>query len=242
MKQKTVWFTTISALLGITLLVGCGTQNQNTGTPDQNKQNTSQSDPNNQTNTQQGQAPNQTAPTANKNNKYKEAPKMTIDPKKSYTATVKTTKGDFQIQLYANETPVTVNNFVFLARDHFYDGIRFHRIVKTFMIQTGDPLGTGTGGPGYEFNDELPPKHPYEPGVVAMANAGPNTNGSQFFIGTGDDVKSLNQSPNYTVFGKVISGMDVVQKIASVPVGVKNGEMSDPREEVTIQSIQIEEK
>ncbi|GIM45001.1 hypothetical protein DNHGIG_05500 [Collibacillus ludicampi] len=181
--------------------------------------------------------------TSSKNNKYSKPPAMQIDPNKSYTAIVKTNKGDFTIQLLAKDAPKTVNNFVFLARDKFYDGIKFHRVIKDFMIQTGDPMGNGTGGPGYQFADELPPKIPYAPGVVAMANAGPNTNGSQFFIGTGDDVKSLNQTPNYTVFGKVVSGMDVVEKIASVPVGPSPiGENSVPKEPVYIKTIEIQEK
>ena len=110
---------------------------------------------------------------------------MQIDTSKKYVATVDTTLGTFKIQLLPQETPKTVNNFVFLSRDGFYNGVIFHRIMKTFMIQTGDPLGTGAGGPGYQFADELPPKHKYDPGIVAMANAGPNTNGSQFFICTG---------------------------------------------------------
>ncbi|WP_018130927.1 peptidylprolyl isomerase [Effusibacillus pohliae] len=226
---------TLGTLLAASMLAGCGT--------DSGKQPA----PGGQGQPQQGQAPQMPAPptsdTAAKNNKYKQAPQMTIDPNKSYFATLHTSKGDIKIQLYAKDAPKTVNNFVFLARDHFYDGIRFHRIMKGFMIQTGDPLGNGTGGPGYTFEDELPPKHPYEPGVVAMANAGPNTNGSQFFIGNGDAVRNLQQMPNYTVFGKVVEGMDVVQAISSVPVGVgPTGEMSLPKEEVIIKSVTIEEK
>jgi cyclophilin family peptidyl-prolyl cis-trans isomerase len=149
-------------------------------------------------------------------------PAMQIDTSKTYFATVDTTLGTFKIQLFADEAPETVNNFVFLSQQGFYDGVIFHRIIETFMIQTGDPTGTGTGGPGYEFADELPPKHSYDPGIVAMANAGPNTNGSQFFICTGPDAESLNNYPNYTQFGEVIDGMDVVQKIAAVPVGPGN--------------------
>ncbi len=170
-------------------------------------------------------------------------PPMQIDTKKQYFATLHTSMGDIHIKLFASEAPVTVNNFVFLARNKFYDGLKFHRVIKTFMIQTGDPNGDGTGGPGYKFQDELPPKHPYAPGIVAMANAGPNTNGSQFFIGSGDDVKNLNRTPNYTVFGQVDSGMDVVQKIASVKVGPSpSGEVSSPVDPVYINSVSIEEK
>jgi len=106
---------------------------------------------------------------------------MTIDPRKSYTATIETTVGTMTLELFASEAPKTVNNFVVLARDGFYDGVIFHRVIKGFMIQGGDPQGTGMGGPGYRFADE-PVKRPYTRGTLAMANAGPNTNGSQFFI------------------------------------------------------------
>ncbi|KEO81086.1 peptidylprolyl isomerase [Tumebacillus flagellatus] len=184
------------------------------------------------------------ADTASKNNKYSQAPAMTIDKSKKYTATLKTNKGDIKINLFADKAPLTVNNFVFLAKDHFYDGIKFHRIVQTFMIQTGDPLGTGVGGPGYEFKDELPPAKPYAAGIVAMANRGPDTNGSQFFIGSGDDVAGLNRQPNYTVFGEVDpASMDVVKAIAATPVGPSgNGENSKPKEDVHINSVDIAEQ
>jgi len=174
---------------------------------------------------------------------YRSEPVMTIDQSKEYTAIMHTDKGDVTIKLFDNEAPVTVNNFVFLARDKFYDGVKFHRIIQDFMIQTGDPIGQGTGGPGYTFKDELPPAKPYAPGIVAMANAGPNTNGSQFFIGTGESVKNLDNYPNYTVFGEVISGMDVIQQIAAVPVGAnRGGEVSYPLEDVRIKSVTIQEK
>ena len=141
------------------------------------------------------------------------APAMTIDPTKAYTATVKTDAGSFMIALDAAKTPLAVNNFVFLAQNHFFDCIVFHRVIPGFMNQTGDPTGTGTGGPGYSFSDELPPtaSPQYPLGSVAMANSGPNTNGSQFFIVTGSDGESL--APNYTLFGQVTSGLGVVQKI-----------------------------
>lgn len=181
--------------------------------------------------------------TAGENNKYTAPPKMSIDPNKQYLADVNTNYGSFKIKLLAADAPMTVNNFVFLAKENFYNNIVFHRIIKTFMIQTGDPLGNGTGGPGYKFKDELPPKIPYGPGVVAMANSGPNTNGSQFFICTGADSKALNKSPNYTVFGQVIAGMDVVSKIAAIPVEKNDfGEVSKPTQNVFIKNIQIEEK
>jgi cyclophilin family peptidyl-prolyl cis-trans isomerase len=169
-------------------------------------------------------------------------PAMQIDTSKKYIATVDTTLGSFKIQLFAQESPKTVNNFVFLAKQGYYNGIIFHRIIKTFMIQTGDPTGTGRGGPGYKFADELPTKHSYDSGIVAMANAGPNTNGSQFFICTGSDARNLNNMPNYTQFGQVIEGMDVVQIIASVPVVSNGQEVSKPTNPPSIKSITISEQ
>jgi cyclophilin family peptidyl-prolyl cis-trans isomerase len=169
-------------------------------------------------------------------------PAMQIDTSKKYIATVDTTLGSFKIQLFAQESPKTVNNFVFLAKQGYYNGIIFHRIIKTFMIQTGDPTGTGSGGPGYKFADELPTKHSYEPGIVAMANAGANTNGSQFFICTGDIARNLNNYPNYTQFGQISEGMDVVQKIASVPVISNGQEVSKPTNPPSIKSITITEQ
>lgn len=178
--------------------------------------------------------------TANVVKQWMTPPEMQIDPSKPYFATVNTSLGSFKIQLLAGESPRTVNNFVFLSQQGFYDGVIFHRIIQSFMIQTGDPTGTGEGVPGYKFNDELPPFHLYAPGIVAMANSGPNTNGSQFFICTGPDSDSLNRYPNYTQFGKVVEGMDVVQKIASVPVGPGNpGENSRPVNPPVINNIVI---
>ncbi len=170
-------------------------------------------------------------------------PAMSIDQNKTYQATISTSLGDITVQLFANESPLTVNNFIFLSQQGFYNGVIFHRVIKTFMIQTGDPTGTGTGGPGYSFADELPVKHSYDIGIVAMANSGQNTNGSQFFICTGADAKGLNYQPNYTQFGQVIAGMDIVQKIASVPVGPGNpGETSRPKNPPTIKKITITQK
>jgi peptidyl-prolyl cis-trans isomerase B (cyclophilin B) len=139
------------------------------------------------------------------------APQMEIDPRKNYTATISTDRGDIEIELYPEHAPKTVNNFVFLARQGFYDDLNFHRVISDFMIQGGDPTGTGRGGPGYNFEDETrnnPLKH--ETGVLSMANAGPNTNGSQFFI-THSPQPHLNG--RHTVFGKVTSGQDVVDAI-----------------------------
>jgi cyclophilin family peptidyl-prolyl cis-trans isomerase len=169
-------------------------------------------------------------------------PAMQIDTSKKYTATVDTTLGSIKIQLLAQETPKTVNNFVFLARQGYYNGVIFHRIIKAFMIQTGDPTGTGRGDPGYKFADELPPKHSYDTGIVAMANSGPNTNGSQFFICTGTQARNLNNYPNYTQFGQVIEGMDIVQKIASVQVVSNGQEVSKPVNPPSIKSITISEQ
>lgn len=177
------------------------------------------------------------------NKQYQSAPKMVIDQKKQYIAELITNMGTFKVELLASEAPTTVNNFVFLARENYYNDIKFHRIVKDFMIQTGDPTGTGAGGPGYTFEDELPSALPYGPGIVAMANRGPNTNGSQFFICNGERSKALNSNPNYTVFGRVIEGMDVVQKISDTTVQENaQGELSKPTTDVFIQSVNIIEK
>jgi cyclophilin family peptidyl-prolyl cis-trans isomerase len=142
---------------------------------------------------------------------YAVPPPMVIDPKKKYKATFKTEKGDFVIELYADKAPKTVNNFVFLARDGFYDNTTFHRVIKGFMAQGGDPEGSGRGGPGYRFADEFHPSLKHSgAGILSMANAGPNTNGSQFFITYGP---TPHLDGKHAVFGKVISGMDVVNSI-----------------------------
>ncbi len=142
---------------------------------------------------------------------YSKPPEMVIDPKKKYTAIFKTEKGDFEIALFADKTPRTVNNFVFLAREQFYDGITFHRVIKDFMVQGGDPTGSGMGGPGYKFTDEFHPALRHDgPGVLSMANAGANTNGSQFFI---THVATPWLDGKHSVFGKVTKGMDVVNSI-----------------------------
>ncbi len=142
---------------------------------------------------------------------WSKPPEMSIDPKKKYTATMKTDKGDIVIKLHADKTPKTVNNFVFLSRAGFYNGCIFHRVIADFMAQGGDPTGTGRGGPGYRFEDEFHPslKH-NKPGILSMANAGPGTNGSQFFI---THVPTPWLDNRHSVFGEVISGMDVVLAI-----------------------------
>ncbi|MFI5379610.1 MAG: peptidylprolyl isomerase [Tepidisphaerales bacterium] len=142
---------------------------------------------------------------------YAAAPAMTIDAKKKYTATLTTSRGKIVCELFAKDAPMTVNNFVFLAREKFYDGQIFHRVIEDFMIQGGDPTGTGTGGPGYKFADETtnsPNKH--QRGSLSMANAGPNTNGSQFFI---THVVTDWLDGKHTVFGQVTSGQEIVDQI-----------------------------
>jgi cyclophilin family peptidyl-prolyl cis-trans isomerase len=164
-------------------------------------------------------------------------PVMQIDTAKQYFAVLKTTKGDITIELNAKGTPITVNNFVSLAQADFYDKTIFHRVMKGFMIQGGDPMGTGRGGPGYRFDDE-PFTGEYTRGTVAMANAGPNTNGSQFFIMHAD----VPLEKNYVIFGRVVSGLDVVDAIASAPVTFANGEKSSPVEPVVVSEVSIETK
>jgi cyclophilin family peptidyl-prolyl cis-trans isomerase len=142
---------------------------------------------------------------------YDAPPAMVIDPAKRYLATISTEKGDIVVELFADKAPVTVNNFVFLARDGYYDGVTFHRVIKGFMAQGGDPTGSGSGGPGYRFGDEFHAalKHD-QPGILSMANSGPGTNGSQFFI-TYRDTPHLDGK--HTVFGRVVNGMDVLEAI-----------------------------
>jgi cyclophilin family peptidyl-prolyl cis-trans isomerase len=161
-------------------------------------------------------------------------PPMVIDPDKRYTAHVKTTHGEMSIALDPLAAPKTVNNFVFLARWHYYDDVIFHRIIPGFVLQGGDPTGTGMGGPGYRFDDELPDANRYELGSLAMANAGPNTNGSQFFVISGPNGVAL--PPQYSLFGKVVAGMDVVEKIDAL--GTSSG---SPKEEVRMLSVTIDE-
>ncbi|HSR89090.1 MAG TPA: peptidylprolyl isomerase [Candidatus Udaeobacter sp.] len=166
------------------------------------------------------------------------SPIMIIDQKKTYTAKMKTTAGEIDIALNAAATPVTANNFVFLAKKKFYDNVIFHRVIKGFMIQSGDPTGRGNGGPGYQFDDETFTGE-YTRGTVAMANYGPNTNGSQFFIMHEDNTLQ----PNYVIFGKVTKGLDVVDKIAAAPVTDNGmGETSKPVTPIKILSIDIIEK
>jgi cyclophilin family peptidyl-prolyl cis-trans isomerase len=169
-----------------------------------------------------------------KTQRFDGPPPLIIDPAKRYTAEVVTSKGTLTIALDPIAAPVTVNNFVFLARWHYYDGIVFHRIIPGFMLQGGDPEGSGRGGPGYRFEDELPAPGRYEIGSLAMANAGPNTNGSQFFIVSGPDGVGL--PPNYSLFGKVVKGTEVISAIEAT--GSRSGKPSEP---VTIESVTVTE-
>ncbi|HEX6596779.1 MAG TPA: peptidylprolyl isomerase [Acidimicrobiales bacterium] len=172
---------------------------------------------------------------------FAKPPPMCINPSRTYTAEFTTTKGRFTVALDARAAPNTVNNFVVLARYKFYEGIPFHRAVPGFVIQGGDPQATGTGGPGYRFNDELPPQGAYKIGSVAMANSGPNTNGSQFFIVTGESGAVL--QPNYSLFGTVTEGMDIVKSIEAVgtPETPTDPNGGKPTQQVTISSITIKE-
>ena len=166
---------------------------------------------------------------------YSSPPEMVIDPSTTYTATIRTNKGTITAKLFADEAPNTVNNFVFLAREGFYDGVIFHRVIRGFMIQGGDPTGTGTGGPGYRFDDELDAarRHRYARGTLAMANAGPNTNGSQFFVMHAD----YGLPPSYSVFGKAVDGLEVVDAIATTATGPGDR----PKNDMVIQTIEITE-
>jgi cyclophilin family peptidyl-prolyl cis-trans isomerase len=181
-------------------------------------------------------------PTSTKIMQWNSAPAMSIDQNKQYVATMKTNYGDIVLQLFPKDAPLAVNNFIFLARQGYYNGVKFHRVVKGFMIQSGDPTGTGSGTPGYSFADEKITRD-YLAGTLAMANAGPNTNGSQFFICLVDCRNIL--AKNYTIFGIVSGGMDVVQNIGNVSVKANprmGNEVSSPTVDVHINTITIEEK
>jgi cyclophilin family peptidyl-prolyl cis-trans isomerase len=161
------------------------------------------------------------------------APEQVIEPGRQYRATVATSHGTFAIDLNGGAAPLTVNSFAFLAGEGFYDGTPVHRVVPGFVVQMGDPTGTGTGGPGYQFADELDAAREkgYPRGTVAMANAGPNTNGSQFFV----VLEDAPLPPDYTVFGEVVDGLEAVDAIAGVPL---DGER--PAEPVTVESVRVE--
>ena len=168
---------------------------------------------------------------------YTQPHEMTIDNSKSYTAIIKTSLGDMKVEFFTSDAPMTVNNFINLAQDGYYDGVIFHRVISDFMIQGGDPSGTGHGDygkyPGYQFQDELNNQIPYSKGILAMANSGPNTNGSQFFIMHVDYPLPY----NYTIFGKVVEGLDVIDIIATVETGAGDKPTSD----VIIETVEISE-
>jgi len=164
---------------------------------------------------------------------YSAPPEFNLDMDKSYTATIKTNHGTVEIDLDSGRSPITVNNFVNLARDGFYDGVIFHRVIEGFMVQGGDPTGTGTGGPGYKFRDELEGSGTYSRGTVAMANAGPNTNGSQFFICHAD----VGLPHSYTIFGSVSGALDTVDAIATTATAPGDR----PIEECVMESVTITE-
>ncbi|MEK7167904.1 MAG: peptidylprolyl isomerase [Patescibacteria group bacterium] len=172
------------------------------------------------------------------NNQTPNMPEMIIDQNKSYTAILHTDAGDMEVVLNTKDTPITANNFVSLAKSNFYNNTVFHRVIKGFMVQGGDPKGDGTGGPGYRFNDE-PFAGEYVRGTVAMANAGPNTNGSQFFIMHAD----YSLPKNYVIFGKVVKGLDVLDKIAGASVVASEmGEISKPVTPVIVNAVEIIEE
>ena len=168
---------------------------------------------------------------------YSAPPSMRINPHSEISAIINTSSGQIKINFFPSDAPITVNNFVFLAKEGYYDDVIFHRVVEGFMIQGGDPTGTGMGGPGYTFPDE-PVSRDYLRGTMAMANAGPNTNGSQFFIMH----KNGGLPKNYTIFGEVVVGIDVVDTIANLEVSMSgSGEMSKPVNPTKILDIAIEE-
>ncbi len=202
----------VAALVAAPVLAGCGSSDSAAGTD-----------------------PAATATAAGAKS-WSSPPEMAIDVNATYTAALTTSEGEIQIALDAKQAPATVNNFVFLARQGFYDGVTFHRVIPGFVIQGGDPQGTGAGGPGYQFADELPKSGAYTIGSVAMANSGPNTNGSQFFIIVGDQGVALPAA--YSLFGQVTKGQDVADRISTM--AAPGTEAPDPV--VTITTITITEK
>lgn len=212
------WKAAAAALLLLTMLAGCGGAG---GPQDVYKNPAGQQDGAGKDNTGQDDAGQDGF------KQWDKPPEMVVDPARRYTATMETSLGTMKFELFADEVPQTVNNFVFLSREGFYDGVTFHRIIKDFMIQGGDPTGTGTGGPGYTIPDEYPVTRAYTRGTLAMARtAAPNSAGSQFFICTGETCGGLDQQPHYVIFGQLIEGGDVLSELESVEV--KRGNAIDP--------------
>ena len=208
------WMPPVSAVVVTILLLGCGGEKA-------------------PLTAQETEVPTRGTP---KVKQYSQPPPMTLDLTREYSANIETNKGPMTVRLLSKEVPVAVNNFIFLAREGYYDNAPFHRIIKDFMVQSGDPTGTGSGGPGYTFEDEAVRRN-YTRGIIAMANSGPNTNGSQFFIMHKAKFDMLKQ---FTIFGVVIFGMKVVDAIAETPVTASaTGELSKPIEDVIIKSIEI---
>jgi cyclophilin family peptidyl-prolyl cis-trans isomerase len=176
---------------------------------------------------------------------FRKPPEMAIDPGRTYAATLETSCGAIRIELDARDAPETVNSFVFLANEGFFDGLVFHRVDDSIdVIQGGDPTGTGEGGPGYELPDELTGEESYGPGVVAMANSGPDSAGSQFFIVTGRDGRNLDDNPAYTIFGRVVKGLDVARTIQALPIVDPAGGIAGQRpvSDVYIERVTIQER
>ncbi len=236
----------IALILLLPLLSGCGKQTEETNVSENSNapqtqsgdnysgdQATTASQDTSQTSIQNN---NQVQPATNNSNPN--MPEKVIDQNKNYTAILNTSEGVIEIALNSKETPITVNNFVWLSKKGFYNGTIFHRVIKDFMIQGGDPKGNGTGGPGYEFDNE-PFTGEYSRGTIAMANAGPNTNGSQFFIMH----KDVPLPKDYVIFGQVIKGLETVDKIATTQTTLGgDGAMSKPVNPIKVNSIEIIEK
>ncbi|HNZ70894.1 MAG TPA: peptidylprolyl isomerase [Candidatus Dojkabacteria bacterium] len=234
----------IFAVIGLIAVIFLGFYLLNTGkmnvVDDILNENSSITYPNSNNSTNQN-TNTSTAENNSKNNKYSSEPVMSLKPNTDYQAEIVTDKGTIVVDLYEEDTPRTVNSFVFLANDDFFDGLTFHRVFPNFVIQGGDPLGTGMGGPGYKFINEIVTKYKFEPYVLAMANAGANTNGSQFFITTGTSKGSIESlDGDYTIFGKVLSGQSVVDAIAQTPADPNSGAVTGVKPVIT--TINILEK
>ena len=230
--------TLLIAALAVPLILGCGipvaqpvSESAPTSAPVPTQAATATIAPSDASATSTPQPP--AASSRGRPRQYEAPPAMTIDADASYTATIRTNLGNIEVKLFAAETPITVNNFVFLANQGFYDGVLFHRVIPGFMIQGGDPTGTGAGGPGYRFKDEFVSSLVFDrQGLLAMANAGPGTNGSQFFITV---APTPNLTGKHTIFGEVIAG----QEVAVAASTVATGQGDRPVESVIIETVKI---